>query len=260
MIDHDYDEFSAILDAVCGLLSRGQYTPSAANTALWFGALAEHPIDEVRAGFNAHVKDSQRGRFVPVPSDILAQIEQHDGRPGAEEAWAIAMTGRDERDSVVWTPEIAQAWGVARIILSVGDEVGARMAFKESYAGALDAARRAHRPLEWRLAEGHDPARRIDAMRRAADMGRVVDGANELLSLPAPRSPATLLLADDAAEMPASARLALHALRKCLTSPRQYETGADVVERERTDKLRHETDVRVAEYVAAHGISMPEAM
>lgn len=261
MLDDEYDEFSAMLDDVECLLPRyGGQPLSATARAMYFRALAAHDLIAVRFALDAHVRDAHRGRNFPLPADIMAQLEQRaaaDGRPGAEEAWAIAMAGQDERDSVVWTPEIARAWGVARIILHASDEVGARMAFKETYARALAFARQSNQPIEWRLAEGHDPARRIDALRLAADMGRLVDGIDDLIGLPALRGPAALLLEadDDRSEMPRSARIALQALRDKLTAPYKYLPGADVIGRERTDDLRRAAAVRVADYKSKSNVN-----
>jgi hypothetical protein len=94
MREADYPAFVALLDSTCNLLSRGQHTPSAMQAAMWFRSLAEFDIADVRAAFDAHIRDPQRGRFVPLPADILAQLHgaaADDTRPGADEAWAIAL-------------------------------------------------------------------------------------------------------------------------------------------------------------------------
>src|SRR5438874_9680179 len=48
-----------------------------------------------------------------------------DGRPGAETAWA--MCPKNDEDSVVWTEEMSEAFGIANGLLRDGDAVGARM-------------------------------------------------------------------------------------------------------------------------------------
>ena len=58
--------------------------------------------------------------------DVVSRID--DGRPGVEEAWA--MLPLDEAQSVVWSAEMAEAFGVARGLIDDGDRVAARMAFK----------------------------------------------------------------------------------------------------------------------------------
>ena len=46
---------------------------------------------------------------------VLERIEEQDGRPGADEAWAIALGALDEADTVVWTDEMAEAFAIARV-------------------------------------------------------------------------------------------------------------------------------------------------
>ena len=74
MTRHDVACFTQILDGVCSLLSRGTYKPNDTNAAMWFRALSEHDLADVRAAFDAHVKDPDRGRFAPVPADIIGKL------------------------------------------------------------------------------------------------------------------------------------------------------------------------------------------
>src|SRR5688572_10882814 len=98
MRDAEILRFTELLDATCSLRSRGTYKPNAQQAELFFRALSQYDMATVRAAFDAHVKDPVRGRFVPLPADIIAQIigqTDADGRPGAEEAWATAVLARD---------------------------------------------------------------------------------------------------------------------------------------------------------------------
>lgn len=214
MRESDYSEFSQVLDSVCGLLSRGGYTPSALNTALWFRSLAAHDLASVRTAFDAHVKDPQRGRFVPTPADILAQIAGlagDDGRPGPEEAWALALRASDEAATVVWTEEVAQAWGIAKIVHDGGDEVGARMAFKEAYTRLVGEAREARKAPQWSASLGLDKAQQGEAIKRAEAAGLLPPPA-PAPALPAPRrerNAAGKSVADILEEMKAKARARL---------------------------------------------------
>lgn len=229
----DFDEFCELLDAVCGLLSRGSYTPSAANSALWFRALQEHSLDVVRAAFDAHVKDPQRGRFVPTPADVIAQIAgfaDADGRPGPEEAWAMSVLARDESETVVWTAEMAAAWGISLSVLDLGDDVGARMAFKEAYARLVDEARRCRTPVSWSASLGHDASRRSLAVGSAVALGRLP--ASDLDALPAPRG--MLLLESEQSGIPEHIQEKMRELRELLTVPRPAGPSRDVLAKKET--------------------------
>jgi hypothetical protein len=85
-------------------------------------------------------------------SDIVVRIE--DGRPDVDEAWN--MMPASESSSVVWTDEMAQAWGVAAPLLQAGDLSAARTAFKESYTKAVLRARIQRKPAQWIPSLGSD--------------------------------------------------------------------------------------------------------
>lgn len=183
MSEDDLPEFMVLLDSTCSLLSRGQYQPSEASAILFFNRLEAFPIDAVRLAFNRHVEVS---KFAPTPAEILGLLVSGDGRPGAEEAWALAIVAADERRTVVWTEEVRDAWAtVADLYRS--DEVGARMAFKESYTRQVDVARRALKPAVWSASEGFDPELRQLAWESAVRTGL-------LPALPAPILEPLLLL------------------------------------------------------------------
>jgi len=214
MRDTDAAPFVALLRDVFGLypaakpLTEGQ-------VAMFFRAVAAHPLAAVQAALDAHVKDPQRGRFPPLPADVIAQIEGHaadDGRPGAEEAWATALQGCDEAASIVWTAETAEAWGIARHVLAIGDEVGARMAFRETYERLVGEARAARRSVEWAVSLGFDPQQRAAAIEQAVAAGRLP--APALQALPAPDG--ADLLVGDSSGMPPHVREKLAALAERL--------------------------------------------
>lgn len=244
MRESDAASFVALLSDVFGLypsakpLTEGQ-------VAMFFRAVATHPIAAVQAALDAHVKDPQRGRFPPLPADVIAQIDGQaadDGRPGPEEAWATALQGRDEAASVVWTAETAQAWGVARPVLE-GDDVGARMAFREAYGRMVDAARRARRPVEWSVSLGFDPDQRQVAIAAGVAAGRLPHTA--MVALPAPDGAS--MLVGDASGMPAHVRERLCALADRLRAqgdaPSWHaEAKAD------TERRKAESAERVARY------------
>lgn len=117
----------------------------------WFPKLAE--LREL-AGFSPHNPD--------------------DGRPGVEEAWALCP--KSEETSVVWTEEMAEAFEVARKLLSEENEIAARMAFKEKYATLLASARAEGRPVRWIVSLGWDKADRVRALTDAVRKKQIPPG------------------------------------------------------------------------------------
>lgn len=101
--------------------------------------------------------------------DVISRIE--DGRPGVEEAWAMLPASEDQ--SIVWTEEMAQAWGIASPLLECGDKIGARMAFKESYLRFVTQARDAGKSPKWTPSFGHDRDGWQPAIAEAVRLNRI---------------------------------------------------------------------------------------
>jgi hypothetical protein len=251
MREADFAPFCALLDDTAALLMRQGQALSATQRAMYFRALAEHSLDAVRAALDAHVRDPQRGRFFPMPADLIAQLQglaSNDGRPGPEEAWATALRGNDEAETIVWTAETAQAWAIAAPVLRGGDEVGARMAFKEAYLRIVDEARRQRVPAAWQASLGHDPERRQRALDAAAAAGRL--SLADVPALPAPRGdvPLLTLVQSEPHAVPEHARQALRSLAEQIAARGDAPPSADAAERERTEQLRAATAAKVAGY------------
>lgn len=102
-------------------------------------------------------------------ADVISRLD--DGRPGADEAWA--MVPRDESQSVVWTDEMAAAWGIARPLLEAGDKVAARLAFRDCYMREVAWARERHRAPKWHLSPGTNPLDLRGAIEYAVEKGRL---------------------------------------------------------------------------------------
>jgi len=191
MTENDYDEFSRMIRKTCRMLSRGGYIPDGDDLQEWFRVLSRFSIEAVRYGLDAHMADPKAGRYSPTPADVIAKIEARiaqDGRPGAEEAWALTVKAADEQQTVVWTQEMSEAFAIARPILLGGDEVGARMAFREAYTRLVEAARAARVRPSWSVSEGHDPQLRAVAVQAASVLGRLAaPEVSERLALPASR-------------------------------------------------------------------------
>jgi hypothetical protein len=94
------------------------------------------------------------------------------------------MAPRDEYQTVVWTDEMAEAWGAARPLLA-SDEIAARMTFREVYTKLVIAARREHRPPRWWPSLGHDVLGRDGPLREAVAKKRLTAAHVQKL-LPAP--------------------------------------------------------------------------
>lgn len=188
MRTEDFDEFAQLLDDAYDLIGSGvNKVISGGAKSLFFAAMAPYSLAQFRAALSAHCLDKARGRFTPKPADIIEQIEAsalNDGRPGAEEAWAIALTSRDEADTVVWTEECAAAFAVCKPVLALGDEVGARMAFKDAYGRLVAEARAERRPAAWSVSEGWDVQRRDAVLVRAVTTGLLPAPAVPLLAAP----------------------------------------------------------------------------
>lgn len=127
--------------------------------------LSEYPEAQVLAALD-RVRREVRGRM--TPADVITRLD--DGRPGPEEAWA--MIPRDEHASVVWTGEMALAFGVAEPLMGT-NLVQARMAFVEAYANAVRKERDAKRPPKWFLSPGRDAEGREKVIQEAVDKGRI---------------------------------------------------------------------------------------
>jgi hypothetical protein len=125
--------------------------------------LAPYPVAQVLKGLDRCRRELQR------PLTLAAVLERiDDGRPGAEEAWA--MLPQDEDSTVVWTTEMAEAWGISR---ELDDKIAARMAFKEAYSRIIGEARASQRPPVWQASLGHNPDEREHVLLQAVAKGRL---------------------------------------------------------------------------------------
>ena len=104
---------------------------------------------------------------------VIERLELHDGRPSADEAWAMALESFDEHETVVWTSEARIAAAAAAPVLEAGDKVGARMAFREAYDRVVREARAERRPVQWAVSEGWDKNKRERALNEAHLLGRI---------------------------------------------------------------------------------------
>lgn len=152
-------------------------SPNAAG--LMAADLAAFPADLVHKALH-RARIEERGRL--TLSVVLQQLDALCGRLGQEEAWALALQAKDEANTVVWTDEIAQAWGIAVPLAKGRDTVGARMAFKEAYTRITQTARAARKRPVVQVSIGYDPALRLKALGQACEQGLLtVEQAQEHL-------------------------------------------------------------------------------
>lgn len=149
-----------------------------------------------------------RGRLT-----IAAVLERlDDGRPGPNEAWA--MIPKDEGGSVVWSDEMAAAYGAAAPLLAEGQAIAARMAFIEAYERLVSQARADVRPPRWTPSLGHDKRSIAAAIETAQRFGRIT-AEHAAILLPAPENATvTALLSAPRSAMPDDVRAQLTAFAK----------------------------------------------
>ncbi|NEX23705.1 hypothetical protein G3480_26130 [Thiorhodococcus mannitoliphagus] len=184
LCDHDRKAFSDLPDEVGE--TYGQRVSARLKQTWWRLLAARLDLPTLRQVLDGHLLDAERGRYFPRPSDVIAVLERAGGgRPGPDEAWALAIDTFDEAASVCVTEEILLAATAAAPVWERGDRVGARMAFKSAYERLVAERRRQGQPPQWRLSLGWDPRQRTEAAQRAVAAGRLSAEAVRHL-LPAP--------------------------------------------------------------------------
>lgn len=179
MTESEATEFMAVTKAMIDNYGRRPMLPE--TMAMWFEIFKPFSMQQYRTACHRHLLD--RPSEVPTAGLLMELIRGKDtSRPGAEEAWSLAVRACDESETVIMTNEIAQAWGVAQPIFNLGDEVGARMAFKECYARITAAP---EGPAKWWPSPGTDPHKREIALSEARRQGLLPAPQIETL-LPAP--------------------------------------------------------------------------
>lgn len=142
MHNDDFDAFAALLDTTYDLIGVGPAKIiSPAAKAMFFQDLQRYPLNLIEAALAAHRMDPERGRFTPKPADIASQIERRRAVQwlGADEAWA--QVPKIEGQPGILNDCTAQALAVAAPLLAEGDDIAARMAFKDTYNRLMSRAK-----------------------------------------------------------------------------------------------------------------------
>lgn len=164
------DDIAQLAGAICATAETLGQTISANAARLMAEDLASYPQTDIQAALRSCRKELSTKLTLAA---ILTRIQAADGRPGKDEAWAIALASNDEFDTVVMTDEIQVALGAARPVLNLGDKVGARMAFISSYERLVSKAREDAIPVNWHVSIGFDANRRVEAITAAVQMKRI---------------------------------------------------------------------------------------
>ncbi|UNM17302.1 hypothetical protein K0P33_17105 [Pseudomonas sp. ArH3a] len=165
-----YAETAELSMAICATAETLGQVLSAPAAKLMAEDLADHPMDVI-ANALWSCRRELTGKLTLAA--ILQRVQAADGRPGKDEAWAIAMTTNDEFETVVLTDEIQLALAAAKPVLDAGDKIGARMAFISAYERFVSQSREDAKPVNWHVSVGFDANRRIQAVTKAVELKRI---------------------------------------------------------------------------------------
>jgi hypothetical protein len=143
---------------------------SKAAARVFAADLSGYPEEQVLAALR-RVRHEVRGRM--TVADVVTRLE--DGRPSADEAWA--MIPSDERQTVVWTEEMAAAYGVVAKLMAARNMRDAGYAFRTAYDGFVKKSREAHVSVKWFPSIGSDPDMRAAALEEAVRKRRITPTA-----------------------------------------------------------------------------------
>jgi hypothetical protein len=158
-------EFADLIVSIFEIYSM-KITP--ASIMIWSNMMNNYPLGSVKSALLNHVQHSV---FAPKPADMINFIKEQDGRPSADVAWS--MIPRSESISVVLSQEMLTAMAAAQPLLNEGDQVAARMAFKEAYTQLVTVARNNSIPVEWFPSLGDDKFGREAVIKEAVRLGRI---------------------------------------------------------------------------------------
>lgn len=169
MRESDKAKFLKMMQATLAVYDK---TATTETVGLWWNLLGCYEFSDVELAFVQYLKSTE-GRFSPKPASIISIIDamRPDGRPGVDEAWA--MIPRDEYASAVMTEEMAEAYGIAKPLLDEGDQVAARMAFKDAYSRIVEKNKLAGIAPKWFPSLGIDSAMRETVITEAVRLGRI---------------------------------------------------------------------------------------
>jgi hypothetical protein len=170
-------QVAGLAAAICATAEAMGQEMNPGTAAMMAEDLCAYPVTAVKAALKA-CRFEVKGKL--AMADILQRVQAADGRPGKDEAWAIAMTTNDEFETVVLTDEIQLALAAAKPVLDAGDKIGARMAFINAYERFVAQARGDVKPVNWHVSVGFDASRRTAAITKAVQMQRIPQERGQL--------------------------------------------------------------------------------
>lgn len=174
--------FANMLDGLCSYYQRAPLDKTV--IAIYWDGLCGYSYEEVYRAVRAHMAAPDSGSFFPKISDLVRHMPRSaSSHPGIDEAWALCMRMAGEEDSAVITAEMREAWAIAWPVLDGGDDVGARLAFKEAYRRIVGASR--DMPV-WEIQIGSNSELRAQRVSEAVELGRLPKSALEVHALSAP--------------------------------------------------------------------------
>lgn len=210
--------------------------------------LSEYPFHQVMKALERVRKESTGKLTLKAIIDIIAP---GGGWVSANEAWALALPAHDEAATIVWTPEIAKAWQVAKPILDAGDKIGARMAFIPAYERLVEQARQAGRQPHFEVSAGWDPNMRDAAIQKAVTAGLLPPPKPEpMIALPPPEMDKQFMILPERGEVQ-DRRDALAAKMREWAQSMRTDNEQEQRERERRrEEERQKFEARKADVVA----------
>jgi hypothetical protein len=172
MQSHDLEPFALMLRRTFLACSAGGKEPDVDTVGLYFDLFAGTDLQTMAKALAFHTRHPERGRFPPRPADLTYALQQFDGHPSADEAWAIAVKAADESSTIVWTQPMATAWGVASALYERTPGQAAN-AFKEHYTSLVGKERDAGRPAQWQTSLGYDKGQAQAALQVAQSEGKL---------------------------------------------------------------------------------------
>lgn len=180
MKDNEKRDFAEVIKKTAAMYDK---EISMERIGAYWNVLNKSALQEIMDAINKHAKDTDRGRFFPMPADIIAKLPNSKSAwPDANEAWA--MCPKDEISSAAMCDEMASAYAIAQELVYAGDMVAARMAFIAAYNREVETAASEGKKPRWFASYGDDKEMRYIADRDVVRMKNIALPIDERMKLP----------------------------------------------------------------------------